>query len=175
MSMSEETWRDAPGYDGLYMVSDLGNVASLGGRKGSEPFKVLRQSYMGSGYRKVTLRKNGAHVNASVHRMVAMAFVPNPENKPFVNHIDGNKENNAASNLEWVNRSENAMHASRVLGRHGGGVCRSVKITESEAVEIFKSDEPASAIARKYGISDTMVRRIKQRKAWREATCQLTA
>ena len=173
--MSEEVWRDVPGYEGLYMVSDMGNVLSLGGRKGSEPMKVLRQSLMSSGYKKVCLRKNGAAKNVSVHRMVAAAFVPNPNNKSEVNHKDGDKHNNMASNLEWVTKSENALHASRVLGRKGRGVEHSVKLTANEAVEIFRSSEPTASLAAKYGVSDTMIRRIKQGKSWKDAICRLTA
>lgn len=174
MSINREEWRWVPGYENLYMVSDLGNVMATEPRRGSQVFKPMRQSMTGSGYPKVVLRKRGKSTNAMVHRLVAAAFLPNPEHKDEVNHIDGNKKNNRLANLEWVTRSENALHASRVLGKHGGGVEHSVKITPDIAREIFTADGSFASIGRKYGISDVMVSRIKHRKAWREATCQLT-
>ena len=155
-------------------MSNLGNVAPAVGRRGSVPLKPLSQNAFSSGYRKVTLRKDGRSSNVMIHRAVALAFIPNPENKTEVNHIDGDKLNNRVDNLEWCTKSENAIHASRVLGKKGHGVEHSVKITAEDAREIYLSDMPVSRIASEYGISDTMVRRIKNRKSWRMATCQLT-
>ena len=169
--MEGEIWRDVPGYEGLYMVSNMGNVLSLGGRKGSEPLKVLRQSLMTSGYKMVVLRKDGISKNVSVHRMVALAFIPNPSNKAEVNHKDGNKLNNTVPNLEWVSKSENALHAYRVLGKKHGNGHHSVKLTADKAREIYLSNAPTIDLARKYGVSDTMIRNIKNGKAWKEVTC----
>lgn len=100
-----EQWRDVPGYDGLYQVSDRGRV-----------YRVDRGHHMAGmcnhdGYRIVTLCKDGKQCKVFVHRLVAAVFVPNPDNKPEVNHKDGNKANNMASNLEWCTRLENVRHA----------------------------------------------------------------
>ena len=78
--------------------------------------KYLKTEEHRQGYRRVVLLKNGESRNVLVHRIVAEAFVENPENKPRVNHIDGNKANNTADNLEWCTSKENTMHSMYVLG-----------------------------------------------------------
>ena len=125
-----EIWKDIAGYEGIYQVSNLGNVKSLSfgpkNRK-SGTVKLLRQTPSNCGYYKVELYKNGKSKMMYVHRLVATAFIPNPEKKPQVNHIDGNKANNVLSNLEWATSSENQLHAidhglrakSPMLGRTG--------------------------------------------------------
>lgn len=102
-------WRDVPGYEGLYQVSDSGLVLSL--PKSTSPGKILRPSRNGDGYLTVCLIKENRKSTFRVNRLVALAFIPNPEYKLEVNHIDGNKENNCVDNLEWCDRSENERHA----------------------------------------------------------------
>lgn len=109
--------RDLEGYEGLYQISNLGNVKSLdryiinkNGDKQYFPGKYLTQG-ISDNYLKVTLSKNNKQRTFRVHILVARAFIPNPENKPEVNHIDGNKKNNKVNNLEWNTRSENELHA----------------------------------------------------------------
>lgn len=103
----EGNWKDIEGYEGLYQVSNLGRVHSLYRNiilKGSEDIW---------GYIKVTLYKDGSPSIKTVHRLVAQAFIPNPENKPEVNHIDEDKTNNNVSNLEWSTRKDNLNHGTR--------------------------------------------------------------
>ena len=102
----QEIWRDIIGYEGRYQVSDLGNVKSLFRHK-----KILKPAKDKDGYLKVVLYKDGERKNFFVHRLVAETFIPNPENKPEVNHDDGNKENCCVSNLYWATKSENMQHA----------------------------------------------------------------
>lgn len=78
---------------------------------------ILKHTISNSGYCCAKLWNRGRGKNSFVHRLVALAFVPNPENKPEVNHIDGNKMNNSASNLEWVTAAENKRHCREVLGK----------------------------------------------------------
>lgn len=108
-----ELFKDVKGYEELYQVSNLGRVKSLpkivGRRLRGET--VLAQQRSRHGYYMVDLCTNGKRFNASVHRLVAEAFIPNPDNKPCVNHIDGDKANNCVDNLEWCTHSENQLHA----------------------------------------------------------------
>ena len=101
-----ETWKDIEGYDGKYQVSDLGNVRSLNW-KGTSEVRLLNKRFTNAGYHKVLLSKNGVCKYSLVHRLVAEAFIPNPEGKQTVNHIDEVKTNNNVSNLEWCSLREN--------------------------------------------------------------------
>ena len=114
-----EVWKDISGYEGLYQVSNKGRVKSLGrmvskGQKGERFEKeiILKQVDNTHGYLVVSLSKDGKAKNYRVHRLVASAFIPNSENKPFINHIDENKYNNEVGNLEWVTAKENSNHGT---------------------------------------------------------------
>jgi hypothetical protein len=120
--MMGEQWKDIAGYDGFYQVSNKGRVRSVdrivtqqgrgkefnGQRKG----RILKQRAQNGGYMLVWLSKQDKKKKAStVHRLVAQAFIENPNNYDFVNHKDGHKENNAVQNLEWCTKSQNTKHA----------------------------------------------------------------
>lgn len=105
----EEIWKDIEGFEGQYQVSDLGRVMSLVTNHGKPQRKLKPQHERNYLYVNLSIKDRG-HTK-DVHRMVAKAFVPNPDSKPMVNHIDGSKLNNNASNLEWVTCSENHKHA----------------------------------------------------------------
>ena len=115
-----EHWRDIAGYEGLYQVSDFGDVRSLGrwvnGMNDSKRFvkcRVLKPQKDGGGYLIVSLYKDGKIKTHTVHRLVAEAFIPNPENLTEINHIDEDKTNNVVTNLEWCNRKYNINHGTR--------------------------------------------------------------
>lgn len=101
-----ENFIDICGYDGMYSVSQFGNVLS----KHFNRTKTLRPGLTTSGYKFVSLHKNGIKRTLSIHRLVAITFLPNNDNLPEVNHKDGNKLNNHISNLEWCTRSQNIKH-----------------------------------------------------------------
>lgn len=113
----QEIWKDIPDYVGIYQVSNLGNVRSIT-YQGIPKIRILKPKYHHSGYVMYTLCKNKVHKNIYAHVLVARSFIPNQNNKPNINHIDGNKHNNVLSNLEWVSRSENTLHAIKYLGHN---------------------------------------------------------
>ena len=132
MLNSTETWRPVVGYEGDYEVSDHGRVRVVKeGRKRVRPVgSILPQFVQSTGrYKTVHLYKDNKGLTVRVHRLVALAFIPNPDNKPQVNHKDSDWSNNHVSNLEWVTASENRKHAydagrvsvMTVLGRQFNG------------------------------------------------------
>lgn len=106
----EEIWKDIEGYEGLYQVSNFGNIKSIKRRrtKGGKLKETMRY-----GYKYVTLSKYGKIKRLSVHRLVAQAFIPNPNNYDIVNHKDENKSNNYATNLEWCTQAQNVQYSKK--------------------------------------------------------------
>ena len=100
-----EEWKDVPNYEGLYEISDLGNV------KSTYSNQLLKPSADKYGYVRFSATKNKKQKTLRIHRLVAELFIPNPNNLPQVNHLDGNKLNCAKSNLEWSTDSGNKLHA----------------------------------------------------------------
>jgi hypothetical protein len=107
----KEVWKDVVGFEGIYIVSNFGHVKSLHKRKVKNKSKILSKSSKNKGYVIHSLCSNGETKYMTLHRIVAIAFIPNPENKPQINHIDGDKLNNRADNLEWCTSAENNKHA----------------------------------------------------------------
>ena len=103
----KEIWKDIKGYEGIYQVSNFGRI------KSSYTKRILKGGKNKAGYLLVGLYKQGVLSRKSIHRLVAEAFIPNPDNKPEVNHIDENKTNNMVSNLEWMTAKENINHGTR--------------------------------------------------------------
>ncbi len=110
-------WKDIPGFEGLYQTSDSGLVRALKRRVRhgdcfvTKPMHIMKLRENEKGYLKVTLSKDGKPRQFRVHVLVAMTFIPNPNGYREVNHIDENKKNNVASNLEWCSRSFNIEHS----------------------------------------------------------------
>lgn len=145
-----EIWKDVIGYEGYYQASSIGRIRSLdreldkpnfltGGpivRKGKQIKQ--REAF---GYLLVNLCVGDVRRMSRVHRLVAETFIPNPSNKPRVNHKNGNKKDNRVYNLEWVTPSENALHA------HSNGLCRIVNKKKVICVDIQKEFESSFAAA----------------------------
>jgi hypothetical protein len=116
--MESETWVPVPDYEGYYEISNLARIRSIyrsiltkAGYCKPERTRIIIQRVNNKRYLTVTLSKNGHSRTQFVHRLYAQAFLPNPENKPILNHKNGDKLCNTLNNLEWVTYSENALHA----------------------------------------------------------------
>lgn len=114
----KEIWKNIPNYEGYYQASNLGRIKSLRRYKQNHSKlqiveeKIINQ-YINkhNGYVYSMLYKDGTEKNCRVHKLIAQTFIPNPENKKTINHIDGNKANNRVDNLEWATNRENIIHA----------------------------------------------------------------
>lgn len=143
----KEIWRSIEGYRNLYKVSNHGRVKSLGNKK-TRKEKILSFLKTEKGYLVVGLSKNGKSNRFKVHRLVATAFIPNPENKPEVNHVKGIKSDNRAWTLEWCTEEENEIHAKK-----HGLFMTNAKLTVEQVLDIKSSKEKAKTICLKYNVS----------------------
>jgi len=184
---SEEVWKDVKGYEGIYQVSNFGNVRSLDRtvnkpngisyiRKG----KLCVQPKSNLGYMTVGLTVNNKKVNKYVHRLVAQAFIINNNNYPQVNHINCNKTNNRMDNLEWCTNSQNHIHASKnglnKLHLHrvaySGEENGRALLTKKQVLEVRNKYIPfkysAKKLALEYNVSQSCITHILNNKTWKE-------
>lgn len=146
-------WRDIPGYEGLYIATIDGDVYGV---KRSTYIKHFKNKFS---YMVVSLCKNGKCGSVGVHRIIALCFIPNPLNKPEVNHIDSNPSNNSINNLEWVTEKENAVH-SMLKGR------KAQKLTPSLVRSIRASILTHRELAQIFNVGKSTISSIKNRSIW---------
>ena len=161
-----EKFKQIKGYEN-YLVSDRGRVFNLKFKR------FLKPSNDGRGYFYVGLCKNGVEKNQKIHRLVANAFIPNPENKETVNHIDGIKINNFDSNLEWATQSENVQHS------YDNGLQKAIKgskhvnskLTEEQVLKIrwlyATGEYTQAALSKIFNVGQTIICDIVNRKRWK--------
>lgn len=162
-----EQWKDVPGFEGRYEVSNLGRVASnaLGHRR------IMRANLDGRGYPKVMLQNPARKMTRRVHRLVAEAFIPNPSGLATVNHIDGDKTNNAVSNLEWASYGANNAHAvaSGLFVPLRGEQCGKTVLDAEKVIEIRRllaSGRTQRSLAEEYGVHKGTISGVASRRSW---------
>jgi len=171
MNTETEIWKDVDGYEGVYQISDLGNVKSFS--VFSPQGKIMKLKPESWGYLSISLYHKGRNKKFLVHRLVAMYFHDNPHNKPQVNHINGIKTDNRAVNVEWCTPKENMAHASLNNLRPFGEKSNFARLTEQEAKEIYRIGKLGGTkyaeIAKMFNVSRENISSIVRRKTWRRA------
>lgn len=160
----KKQWKPIQGYEGHYEISNYGDVKSLGrfvNRKCGGYWhkeRILKKTKTTTGYWKVELQVSGKRKSLRVHRLVAEAFIPNPDNKPNINHKDGNPLNNFVGNLEWCTQRENVIHAIET------GLKKQVHIPKTELIRLYCDKKKSQKeIGRIYGVTEFVVRdRLKR-------------
>ena len=161
-------WEDIKGYEGIYNINTKGDVKSVRNNK------ILKQFTTKCGYKSVELNLNGKAKKFLIHRLVAETFITNSNNKPHVNHKDGNKSNNDVSNLEWVTRSENMHHAydNNLAPKGEKNVASKLKEWQVKWIKsnYIKGDEEfgQSALGRKFNVDRKAIASIVNGKTWKE-------
>ena len=178
----KEIWKIIENTDEQYSVSNLGNVKSnerIILRSNGIPHyireRVLKQG-IDNNYKKVSLKINGKFNTRGVHRLVALSFIPNPDNKPQVNHIDGNPSNNLVTNLEWVTNSENQLHAYTRLDRkpQSGESNGMSKLTYDDVLYIREQAlirgryYGRKELALKFNVSEGTIKEVVTNKIWKK-------
>lgn len=191
MNEEIEVWKDVIGYEGYYQVSSLGKVncvertcTQLNGMTGKYNTRILPAGPVAmfedkDGYLKVKLNKAGKRNNHFVHRLVALNFIPNPENKPEVNHKEGNKKDNRVELLEWNTTSENQIHAiaNKLYITAKGETAGQAKLKEVQVREIhklWKSGEVTQEyLSSMFGVASSAISRIVNGVRWRHVYDEL--
>lgn len=158
-----EIFKDIKGFSN-YEISNHGNIRI------KKTGRIRRASINNGKYRRLGLTKNGIAQNFFVHRLVAEHFIPNPNDLPQVNHIDGIKTNNNVKNLEWVSNSQNMNHAYGLGLSDQGEKHYHAVLTNSQAKQIFDmawSGHRPKDIAEKFGVLPTSICNIKYKRSWK--------
>lgn len=171
--LAGEIWVPVKGYEGLYEISNLARVKTLAKVHGRQTFAwvgLLNQKFTSYGYYSVSLSRNKKVYQVGVHRLIAIAFILNPENKPYINHKNGIKTDNRIENLEWCTNDENITHGVKIGSFHKGENARDAKLKNQEVVAILTSELPHKELAERFNVTIHTVRGIKYGKSWTHIT-----
>lgn len=174
--MLSEIWKPCPNYEDSYEVSNLGYIRGVdrvsGNRRGIIKGKVLKRAPNRKKYLESRLFKNGKCIPKIIHRLVAIAFIPNPLNLPQVNHIDGDKNNCKESNLEWVDNSYNQLHAyklglqtSKKGENNGRAKLTDLKVTYLK--NLYNSGQEIKDIAKSESLNLSTLRQLLYGSTWK--------
>jgi len=164
---NKEEWRDVTNYEGLYQVSNLGRVKSFP-RPGNYGRNGIKISHNDKGYCWFCSSKNGKQKYLKIHRLVAMAFISNPNNYPQINQKIGINDDNQVENLEWCTHSQNIKHAfdTGLMRPKKGYLNGMAKITKEQVDLIRKLNFPQRKIANIVGLSQSTVGLVKRGLRW---------
>ena len=162
--------KNIPGYEGYYTIDENGDCFSVP-RNGTVKHALQLKVNTGkNGYGSFLLQKNGIKKRLLIHRLVAITFIANPENKKYVNHIDGDKSNNNVLNLEWCTHSENEIHAHKTGLKKFQGNGNPARKVDSYIVSIMRQEYSLGVsqtyLAQTYGVCPSCVSRIVNKKNW---------
>lgn len=160
-------WKEIDTFDGLFSVSSIGQI------KNNKTNRILKPTINPTGYYFVIVRpygRNGGCKAFRVHREVAKAFIPNEENKPTVNHIDGDKLNNSVKNLEWATHKEQVIHAhaNNLTNPPKGSNCKLSRLTDEQVTEILDNPHIRNIdFARRFNIDRSAISKVRSGKNWK--------
>jgi hypothetical protein len=168
--MDTEIWKDIPGFNGMYKASNLGKIKSVNYNH-TKSEKVLKINLYKNGYGRICLCKNNTSKTYLVHRLIAITFIPNPENKPQINHKDINKQNNNILNLEWNTYSENNKHSfSSGANKNIGEKHINSKLTKEKVREIrlkYNGRKYGSTrLSKEYNVHQSTIWSIIKNETW---------
>lgn len=176
--VNEEVWRAVPieGLEDNYEVSTLGRIRRSAGGRGARAGRIINAGITAGGYCLVDLCTGGVEKCSYLHRLVAVAFLANPEGKPQVNHLSGVKSDNSVMNLDWATRKENAAHAASMGLIVHGERHYYAKLTSGQVAQIrsemagekgHKRADKVRELAARYGVSRSTIRSVASGRTWK--------
>lgn len=166
--LPDEVWEPIPDF-GKYKVSNFGRVKSFH----NSTVKILKPAISKYGYLRIELNERGKVKKFFVHRLVALCFIPNPQNKPYINHLDGHKLNCHVSNLEWCTSSENRQHAfdTGLIIKHEGQDHHRAKLTNKQVRYIRDNPDNLNQyeLADLFGVCQSQISHIRHGEYYKRA------